>query len=48
MWSVWVNNLVEKMREMVPPTRWFFVSTGLNPADMGTRPVSLENIDLAF
>ena len=33
---------------MVPPSRWFFVPTGLNPADVGTRPVSLENIDLDF
>ena len=30
------------------PSRWFFVPTGLNPADLGTRPVSLENIDLDF
>ena len=43
MWNVWINNRVEKIREMVTPTRWFFVLTGLNPADVGTRPVSLEN-----
>ena len=30
------------------PSRWFFVPTGLNPADLGTRPVSLENKDLDF
>ena len=48
MWNVWINNRVEKIREMVPPSRWFFVPTGLNPADVGTRPVSLENIDLDF
>ena len=48
MWNVWVNNLVEKIREMVPPSRLFFVPAGLNPADVGTRPVSLENIDLDF
>ena len=48
MWNVWINNRVEKIREMVPPSRWFFVPTGLNPGDVGTRPVSLENIDLDF
>ena len=48
VWNVWINNRVEKIREMVPPSRWFFVPTGLNPADVGTRPVSLENIDLDF
>ena len=32
----------------MPPSRWFFVPTGLNLADVGTRPVSLENIDLDF
>ena len=30
----------------MPPSRLFFVPTGLNPADVGTRPVYLENIDL--
>ena len=48
VWNVWINNRVEKIREMVPPSRWFFVPTGLNPADVGTRPVSLEKIDLDF
>ena len=48
VWNVWINNRVEKIREMVPPSRWFFVPTGLNPADVGTRPVALENIDLDF
>ena len=48
VWNVWINNRVEKIREMVPPSRWFFVPTGLNPGDVGTRPVSLENIDLDF
>ena len=48
VWNVWISNRVEKIREMVPPSRWFFVPTGLNPADVGTRPVSLEKIDLDF
>ena len=48
VWNVWINNRVEKIKEMVPPSRWFFVPTGLNPADVGTRPVSLEKIDLDF
>ena len=48
VWNVWINNRVEKIREMVPPSRWFFVPTGLNPADVGLHPVSLENIDLDF
>ena len=48
VWNVWINNRVEKIREMVPPSRWLFVPTGLNPADVGTRPVVLENIDLDF
>ena len=48
VWNVWINNRVEKIREMVPPSRWFFVPPGLNPADVGTCPVSLENIDLDF
>ena len=39
-WNVWVNNRVERIREMVPTSRWFFVPTGLNPADVGTLPVS--------
>ena len=30
------------------PSRWFFVPIRLNPADVGTRPVSLENINLNF
>ena len=42
------KNCVEKLREMVPPNGWFFVPTGLNPADVGTRPVSLKNIELDF
>ena len=48
VWNVWINNRVEEIKEMVPPSRWFFVPTGLNPADVGTRPVSLEKIDLDF
>ena len=48
VWNVWVNNRVEKIREMVPSSRWFFVPTGLNPADVGTHSVSLENIDPDF
>ena len=47
-WNVWISNRAEKVREMVPPGRWFFVLTGLYPADVGTRPVSLENIDHGF
>ena len=48
VWDDCINNRVENIREMVPPSRWFFVPTGLNPADVGTRPVSWENIDLDF
>ena len=33
---------------MVSPSRWFFVPTRLNPADVGTRPVSLGIINLNF
>ena len=48
VWNVCIKNRVGKIREMVPPIRWFFVSTGLNLADFGTRPVSLQNIELDF
>lgn len=48
VWNIRVKNRVEIIREVVPPTRWFFVRTGLNPADVGTRRMSLENIDLDF
>ena len=48
MWNVWINNRVEKIREMVPPSRWFFVPVGLNPADVCTPLVCMENIDLDF
>ena len=46
IWNIWVNYRVEKIKEMVQPSRWFFVLTGLNSADLGTRPVPLEIIDL--
>ena len=48
MWNIWVNNCVEKIREILPPSRWFFVLIGLNPADVDTHPVILENIDFDF
>ena len=48
MRNVWINNRVEKIKEMVPHSRWFFVPTRLNLADIGTHPVFLENIDLDF
>ena len=48
MWNVWVDNRVEKIMEMAQTSRCFFMLTVLNPADVGTRTVSLENIDLNF
>ena len=48
VWNVLIDNRVEKVRKMVLPSIWFFVPTGLNPADVGTHPASLENINLDF
>ena len=48
VWNIWVKYRIEIIREVVPPTSGFFVPTGLNPADVGTRRMSLENIDLDF
>ena len=48
VWNVLIDNRVENVRKMVLPSIWFFVPTGLNPADVGTHPASLENINLDF
>ena len=37
-----------KKQGLAQPSRRFFAPTGLNSADMGTRPVSLGNIDFNF
>ena len=47
-WEIAEKNCVEKIKEMMPPSRWFFVPTGLNLADIGTHPVFLENVDIDF
>ena len=43
-WNVWVQNRVEKIRSLLDKN-WLFVSTDENPADIGTRPKPLNNID---
>ena len=48
-WKVWVQNRVNVIRDNVPPERWFYVPTKINPADIATRitnPIKLVNNSL--
>ena len=36
-WKVWTQNRVNVIRDNVPPERWFYVVTKINPADIATR-----------
>ena len=42
-WNVWVQNKVELIRALVEPSRWYYVSTHSNPADLSTRFNSLKS-----
>ena len=46
---MWVQNRVNVIRHNVPPERWFYVSTKINPADIASRntnPSKLVNNSL--
>ena len=48
-WKVWAQYRVNVIRNNVPPERWFYVSTKINPADIVTRitnPIKLVNNSL--
>ena len=42
-WNVWVQNRVDCIRALVEPSRWYYVSTHSNPADLSTRFNSLKS-----
>ena len=43
-WHVWVQNRVERIRALVEPSRWYYISTHSNPADLSTRFNSLNSL----
>ena len=45
-WNVWIQNKVELIRALVEPSRWYYVSTHSNPADLTTRFNSLKSFRL--
>ena len=48
-WRVWVQNRINVIRDNVPPQRWFYVPTKINPADFATcitNPIKLSNNSL--
>ena len=44
MWNLWVQNHVEKVRNLVLARKWFYVMTNVNPVDIGTRSRLLSTI----
>ena len=42
-WNVWVQNRLGCIRALVEPSRWYYVSTHSNPADLSTRFNSLKS-----
>ncbi|XP_025204443.1 uncharacterized protein LOC112601188 [Melanaphis sacchari] len=48
-YKIFVSNRVNKIRELLPLCRWFYVNTSINPADCasrGLRPGELAQCDL--
>ena len=44
VWNLWVQNCVEKIRNLVLARKWFYVMTNVNPVDIGTRSRLLSTI----
>ena len=36
-WKLWVQNRVNKIKQISDADQWHYVNTGINPADIGTR-----------
>ena len=43
-WKLWVQNRVEKIRNLFLARKWFYVMTNINPADIGARSRLLSTI----
>ena len=41
---MYVENRVEHIRKSTMPSQWNYVPTSINPADIGTRSVSLDDL----
>lgn len=41
-WTIFVRNRVAKIVELVPFEKWSYVNTSQNPADLGTRGISVN------
>ena len=41
-WKSWISNRVEKIKKMTDSGTWKYVKTNLNPADIGTRNISVQ------
>ena len=44
VWKLWVQNRVEKIRNLFLARKWFYVMTNVNPADIGARSRLLSTI----
>ena len=41
-WKYWISNRAEKIKKMTNSGTWKYVKTNLNPADIGTRNISVQ------
>ena len=41
---IYVSNRVERIRKSTEPSQWNYVPTEHNPADVGTRTLSADNL----